>query len=743
MKSCRSRLGISTYLLTVAALSILLPPRCFSQQDPLPTAPKTVSLELGLGDGRSQFHLGEIIPVNLTFRSSVPVKFSIWSRDCNVRSTYQYHLAPVTFADRATDIDAAMGMEGMTCDGGNFDLELGPKPFEVEAILNSRFRMEVPGKYRISVTSSRLGFAVDSNTVDLEILPADPDWEKAEVRRALSLLKAPAAREQDSGCSILKFLGTEEAEITMAKIFGDGGNVNCDSEFLFALVAARNRKAVLDQLSAGLADPHRPISAGYLRTIAIVSLYQEHPDWYPAQVIATQPEEADLAANPRTSGELWRQGKAIRNREIYYAKMVSDGLREKVPEARAECIVGLLNLGRDFGAVAIPPEIWGAVRDEIPSVLRSLPIWTQTYILGPQWFEVESRAMIPVLDQIIANELDTDLRSVALLRLHELAPEKAEPYIRHELSVSEPRMTARVLGLLPDQEMPELNEIMLRRVQRHAADGYLSTPTAIVQRYASGAIADDLRSVLLDGMGSMDCGSEANLLAYFLRVNPAEGRGMLRQAMLTRGRTGCPGYLLQLMPKIRMSPEVQDAAIVSLDDPDPNVVEQALKLLQSYGSVESKSEIIDHFRKWHDYWRPRLKDLDKPETARWSGTDWNYFAAVAFAQAWLVSKEELKALAELCLTERCKQRASSQIGQWSDTRIFVTVGEPRAEDIDEWVEPGGNMERLKQKLAQYPKGAKFAIDDRSASYNTLQRVYGDLRAWSVEHGYSIEISQVR
>lgn len=177
----------------------------------------SLSLELRLGGGRTQFQMGEIIPVEMIFTSGEDKKYSINPYDCFARQTYQYQVEPALFLDRAGELAAAVEMEDLACNGGVFNIDPGEKPFTVAQILNSRFRMDTPGKYRISVTSTRLGPAVTSNAVEMEIAPADPAWQKSELDSALALIRLRTETGLVEGCRVLRYLGTDASAVTIAK----------------------------------------------------------------------------------------------------------------------------------------------------------------------------------------------------------------------------------------------------------------------------------------------------------------------------------------------------------------------------------------------------------------------------------------------------------------------------------------------------------------------------------------------
>jgi hypothetical protein len=288
-----------------------------------------------------------------------------------------------------------------------------------------------------------------------------------------------------------------------------------------------------------------------------------------------------------------------------------------------------------------------------------------------------------------------------------------------------------------------LDGIMLERVKERFpyGDGGLVTATGLVQRFASPAIAERLRVLLNSGIGKMECASEANLLAYFLRVSPRVGAAMLRRELQAGDRSGC--LILRRLAEVRMSPEVEDAALETLNDPNPSVIRNALYVLQRYGSSKTKKPLLRHFRRWHDAWKPRAKELQNPENREQASMDRAYFTSIGAAQGWLCSKKDLQALGELCVTKPCKDHAAETINYWMHMELMIQFSAPVGEEvvgrigIAHYSGVIGTMDRLKQKMAQYPKGSVFTLDARFEEHEMVEHIYDELKPWAAEHAFDL------
>lgn len=191
-------------------------------------------------------------------------------------------------------------------------------------VLNERFRIELPDTYNVSVRSNKLGFPLTSNELRIEILPSNAVWEQSELDRAKSLLSLQYGSESWSeGCLVLRYLQTPQAELEMARREGKQQQP-CD--FDIPLSSARNRQVVLDQLEKGLSEPDHAIPGNYLRVLAFVSLYQQHPDWYP--VPAAQLERFSEFVPSQRSG-LWSQRGVPQAEQFRYARVLAGALNKK------------------------------------------------------------------------------------------------------------------------------------------------------------------------------------------------------------------------------------------------------------------------------------------------------------------------------------------------------------------------------------------------------------------------------
>src|SRR5262249_7899434 len=165
-----------------------------------------VTFTLRIADGRSRFHPGEAIPIELEFTSSIPKRFVLDSAtyDRSGRLTIdEFRVDPIDrVADPLLDYFASSG--GYIGGGLRGAPVLGGTPTIVKLELNEWFRFDQPGTFRLSARSRRVTdeldsgpsfvpIVVESNLVAFEIVQPDADWAAATAASAMRLMESSGA----------------------------------------------------------------------------------------------------------------------------------------------------------------------------------------------------------------------------------------------------------------------------------------------------------------------------------------------------------------------------------------------------------------------------------------------------------------------------------------------------------------------------------------------------------------------
>ena len=233
--------------------SVLLQVRA---QPVAPSPAPNVKLEVRTRDNQKTFRMGEIIPLELRFSSTVQHQMDGRNYDRSGR----LDLETYTVEPRSgwkDPLDLYFRTVASIGGGTGAIYALSSEPILIIAELNEWVRFEHAGEYRVTVQSSRVrGEPVVSNQVWLTIVDPTPEWQEETLKTALAALAASApAWPFGSGVSdpgrnairTLRFLGTPAAAREMAHRVTD---IDC----VLGLAGSPARKAALDEMNRLLRD---------------------------------------------------------------------------------------------------------------------------------------------------------------------------------------------------------------------------------------------------------------------------------------------------------------------------------------------------------------------------------------------------------------------------------------------------------------------------------------------------------
>lgn len=719
------------------ASAILLLLAVLAQSATAPDSP--VRLTLRVPDGGRQFRPGEIIPIELEFSSATSKRFTVdgATYDRSGRLTIDEFVI-----DRIDDVSDPMldyfGSIGGYIGGGIRGMGvLGEKPFSVKLELNEWFRFDKPGRYALAVKSGRVTdesvtphavVHVESNTVSFEILPRDATWEASQLETARRIVDTnPSSFDARAGCRMMRFLGTEAAAMEMIRRYGTDADRGCDFDYMAGLFPAVNRAAVVRAMEGGLRAADQPVTGSYLRTLSVLSVYLQHPEFRPAQ---TRETKGRLAAG----GELSRRADLIDAAMSDYRDIVTAAMPDKTGRARAITLAEAQAL-----AQRQPSARSAASRDQLAAAFLDLPVERQTALLEYQWRTVAGPAMLPALRRLVA-AAPADAPSaadLALRRLAQLAPDEARPLILREIRNPRRGATLQTLGSLRDAELPDLDDALAANFE--ASDSEIHA--ALVQRYATRKIAPRILASAGDTIGIMACSEQASILAYFLRVDEATGSTLLDRAMASRA-TGCRTSLDRIAA-LRMTPLVQTRAIADLDNPDPDLVLAAIQTLGQHGSPAALEPLRMAFQRWHATWADRAAELayshavERPN-ARQGMVEDAFRQAIGAGRGWLVRAGELRELQSLCVTDNCRTQTGHMIPE-NDTRIMLwDVNEPDESHIELAQYRFTSIAALEEKLSLYPRGTAFTLQRSANETGDVTAAIARLMAFAASRGLSIK-----
>ena len=717
---------------------LLLSPLVILQAAPAaqqPAAP--VTLTVRLTEDRRQFRPGEIIPIALEFSSDTAKRFAVdgATYDRSGRLTLDEFVI-----DRIDDVSDPLldyfGSIGGGVGGGIRGMgRLGEKPYTVRLELNEWFRFDKPGTYTLAVRSRRVTdesvtphaiVPVESNTVSFEILPREAAWEASVLADARKLADASNAGRE--GCRMLRFLGTGAAVVEMVRRYGTGPNNGCDFDYMAGLFGAPNRDAVVRTMEDALRAADQPVTAGYLRTLSALAVYLRHPEMRPAQTPAAK-------GRLTYDGELRRRPDLIEAAMSAYREMVAAALPDKTGQARAITLVEMQALDQQRQ----PSERSTASRTLIAAGFLDLPADRQATILEHQWPTVAGPEILPALRRLVDSpeSAPASIPDLALRRLAQLAPDEARPLILREIRNPRRGATLKTLGSLPDRELPDLDEVLAANFEASHSE----INAALVNRYATRKVAPRILASAGELIGRLACAQQNAVLAYVLRADEATGATLLDRAMSSRV-TGC-WQILHEAPGLRITPALEARAIADLDNPDPEVVIAAIRMLGRHGSATALEPLRAAFHRWHAVWKDRAAELvytpavERPH-ARQAMVEDAFRQAIGTGHGWLMRANQLRDLQPLCVTDNCRTQVTQMIRD-DDTKIMLwSLNEPDQSHIQLAHYTFQSLAALEEKLTRYPRGTTFTVQTTSNPPEEITAAIGRLAAFAASRGLTIK-----
>jgi len=719
--------------------------------------PRDVRLQVQTADGTTRFRMGEVIPLKLSFTSSADKKYSInlATYDRSGRMHYEDFLVEpeAGWSDPLKDYFSG----GLYMMGGltSFDL-LSAESKVISLDLNEWVRFDRPGEYVLRVVSRRVGLAsggnpfggsgmgteLRSNELRLTILPADKAWQQATLKKAGAALAAtpsgggtssPAARAEEvqTALKTLRYLGTSDAARELARHMR-GEDAHADSECMFGLFGSPFRDAALAEMRRLLAAPDHPVSPNFL--YAMTGLMRGGDTTPEARV------EEDRRNQETIRGELLgvisqKQGKALALtlNTILEAGGYAGGKTQRLDPQMVARVAAVFDQLPTEKQMAILEGRWELIKGpEFLPVLRKLALPFQEFSVPNEWHAYNS----------------LHVSGAALRHWYELKPEEARPVVIQEIIRPRPRYGANVLGLLPEETLPEVEQTLAEHFAAESdsyAEEYIAS---LLHRYATAAVLPQVLPVVDEHVGKWACAIQTPALAYLLRVDPAQARPRLEAAMAARGEeySACNHSLLTEVAALRQDSLLEEIAIKSLDDEDPEVAGNAAAYLGRYGSATAEGPLWAHLTEWTAKWQEREAEFryvpGENNAKVWQrNLGASLIQAIGTGQSWLADEEKLGRLRQLAVGDNGRQQIDSMLSNWEKGRRSISywrVGDRLHYRVLQY--ETDSLDRLKEKLAQFPSGSEFNWGGGSPAENGEQALK-EVTEFLASHGMKLNKPQ--
>jgi hypothetical protein len=575
---------------------------------------------------------------------------------------------------------------------------------------------------------------VRSNTLDLEIKLSSPDWHAVQLTGIVEILSGHSSPEEmQRAAHRLRFLNSAASTVELAKLFsGVERNDPASTEFFFGLYGSPNRQLAIDSLHKEIEAPEHAISQSFLNTLVDLQIDSD-PAWTP-------PASSNSPEAVRTFDAYERRRKAheLELLKVECRKLLA-ALPLKIRQARALSALGVLVTESD------DPDFIQAARPILIAAWDDLPLASQQGLVDSQWSLVDVQEMVPILVRMASGPVPTahmyaaTIRDTILKRLRELDPAVARPLILSELQKSKGEPTVELLELLEPQDVALAIQPVIDRIDegRPKDDDF----ARLDQFGGLGALAP-IKNAFEKNLGTMDCRQMASTLRYFLRVAPEYGATQVAASLKTKGRVDAYGTKLDCRGSILFSLDDQfspaeQVAIRTLDDPNPEIVQDAAQSLGRWGSSAAEAPLWARMERFHAQWAHRSpKDFD-------ATVEQNLVSALAGGTNWLCTPEKLARLKGLAVTDYERTQIETWMDEWKDGPPLVTPnwwGEDAVE-FGLLASSGLTVDQIRAKLAQFPQGTQVSWQiwqpGYIASSITMKRQEAEfeaMRAFSAQKG---------
>lgn len=222
--------------------------------------PGDISVTLRVANGRTQFRLGEIVPVELVFASRTVGRYQVWAVPTRQIMYQEYDRFSVE-PDAGVRVDPPLVIFAYNGFGYN-PVALEGSPVTVSLTLNDWTAFRAPGHYRIAVETRRVlagqaatPLTLKSNAIEIEEVRPEPAWAETQVSRASAILRGELRRsDPNEAARTLRFLGTLDAANALVR-FHLYGPPDVQNELVKGLCESPYQQEIIQELEEAFATP--------------------------------------------------------------------------------------------------------------------------------------------------------------------------------------------------------------------------------------------------------------------------------------------------------------------------------------------------------------------------------------------------------------------------------------------------------------------------------------------------------
>jgi hypothetical protein len=396
------------------------------------------NLTLSIPDGRTSFREGEIIPLVLSYTSTVDKRYRA-EEDPNYdrsRIPRYWHFDTYCLEPEARDPLADYPASHLAFGTVRVTQQLSGKPFTVTAELNE-WRQPGPGHNRlwvvttrvsgepgepISLNSPRVGgvpVTLRSNTIEFDVIKADAASRAKQLKDVTSTYQNATAGQQTEAAHRLRFLNTKESTDTLARLFWSLYDQPGGSDLMFGLFGSPYRAEAIAAMQREISSPDHPITQDFLETLTQlqIAVPMDPAHYCPCPAIASRDPPAGYVEMVLKLAEM-----EAHEPEVKKAGLTATlaALPQKVGRAHALTVLTLATDRSDL----LNKETAAQLRRQLIAGWADLPEGTRWDLIENRWPLLAGPEMLPILVEIVSHPApQSSSRDAALKHIFELDPD--------------------------------------------------------------------------------------------------------------------------------------------------------------------------------------------------------------------------------------------------------------------------------------------------------------------------------
>jgi len=758
-----------TVLLIGCSLVVARPPDPCSLTSTVTDAKLTLSIQ----GGRTAFREGEIIPLALSFTSTVDNRYR--AADRNYDRSGRLNIDTYCLEPAARDPLAGYFSTVVPFGGGiGGERWLSEKSFTATAELNE-WKQPGLGHYRLWAVSRRvsrprdaseappdlLAVTLRSNTIEFDVIKADAESRAKQLQEAITTYENASAGQQKEAARRLRFLNTKQSAEALARLFWSLNDQPGGSNLRFGLLGSPYRTDAIAAMRREINNPEHPITQDFLEMFTELQVAPDAP--------AESPSEYDPAGVQKWVKSLDKMG--AHGLEVKKAAIAATVAALPQKRGRAHALT-LLALATDRSDL-LDEETASRIQRQLIAEWGDLPEQARDNLIHSRWPPLEGPEALPIFREIVShpaphfdNESEGSFacwgltepqcsvvtsRNEALKRIFDQDPAEGRALIQRELSDPKARPSISLVKLLSPEEVRPFVQRAAQRIQSGEARRW---DYSIVEMFGDKSALSSLEARFKTDSEHLPKGNclpyAVPMLRYFLRVDAKIGAREVLASLEARKGTGCYPTLLEDLGT--SLPKVEQLAISALDDPDAEVSTRAAQALGQWGSAKAEPALWGRLKRFHEEWHDRegelriTPDLGNP-IARATVLERTLVASIVSGTNWICGPKEFNQLRALTSRQNWSN-LSHWTEEWEEGQPWILEPFWGLEDqLTFSVLQYSNLDeaQIRVKLSQLPRGSRLYFQtytgQQMSSPVSMEKQHAlleGLRKYAAQFGVTIE-----